>query len=163
PRSYTLSDGLRRDLDVELARGYDVLHLDPLWAGYLAKDRPRALGAVHNLESVDLRGVASPSWRLRATRRLVARAERRLPTRLRPVGWNARTALAQHLSVPGLEVVENVPDARPYFQRLQVFAYPLPQGSGMMAKILEAMAYGVPIVTTTEGVEGYGIRDRVHA
>ena len=85
PRSYTLSDGLRRDLDVELTRGYDVLHLDPLWAGYLAEDRPRALGAVHNLESVDLRGVASPSWRLRATRRLVARAERRLLTRLRHV------------------------------------------------------------------------------
>jgi polysaccharide biosynthesis protein PslH len=71
--------------------------------------------------------------------------------------------LARQLDVPGLEVVENVPDAAPYFRRLQVFAYPLPLGSGMMAKILEAMAYGVPIVTTTEGAEGYGIKDRLHA
>ena len=37
------------------------------------------------------------------------------------------------------------------------------RGSGMKIKILEAMAFGVPVVTTSEGVEGFPAVDGVHA
>ena len=37
------------------------------------------------------------------------------------------------------------------------------RGSGMKIKILEAMASGVPVVTTSEGVEGLPAVDGVHA
>lgn len=47
-----------------------------------------------------------------------------------------------------------VPDVRPFVQRADVFVVPLLSGSGTRLKILEAMAMGVPIVTTSIGVEG---------
>jgi len=37
------------------------------------------------------------------------------------------------------------------------------RGSGMKIKVLEAMSFGVPVVTTTEGVEGLPAEDGVHA
>jgi glycosyltransferase involved in cell wall biosynthesis len=88
---------------------------------------------------------------------------KRSDARLLLVGWDARSALREFLDIPGVEIVENVRDPKPYFERLQVLAYPLPKGSGMMVKILEAFAYGVPVVTTSEGIEGIDAADGVHA
>ncbi len=48
-------------------------------------------------------------------------------------------------------VTGHVEDVRPYFDRSAVFVCPLRSGSGMQAKILEAMAMGVPVVTTSIG------------
>jgi len=88
----------------------------------------------------------------------------RIPdARLLIVGWNARTALSQYLGSPGIEIHQNVPDPRPYFEQLGVFTYPLPRGSGTMIKVLEAMAYGIPVVTTSEGAEGIDVEHGVHA
>jgi glycosyltransferase involved in cell wall biosynthesis len=88
---------------------------------------------------------------------------KRSDARLLLVGWDARSALREYLDVPGVEIVENVRDSKPYFERLQVLAYPLPKGSGMMVKILEGFAYGIPVVTTSEGIEGIDAADGVHA
>jgi len=51
-------------------------------------------------------------------------------------------------------VTGHVPDVRPYFADSAVFVCPLRSGSGIQAKNLEAMAMGVPIVTTSIGLEG---------
>jgi glycosyltransferase involved in cell wall biosynthesis len=246
PFSYSLSDDLRRDLEQECRRGYDALHLEQLWSGYLADGRDRVVTSVHHLERIDLEGVWQPSWRFVTSKALMTWTERRLLGRLRHirtttdrlanavrvlnpsaalhvvpnaldpslfdftaddrseapvlgfiasmnwspgylaavrlirdvfprirlqspdarlllVGWNARGALARYVNTPGVDIVENVPEARPYFHRLRVFAYPLPRGSGMMVKLLEAMAYGIPVVTTTEGIEGIAAHDGEHA
>jgi sugar transferase (PEP-CTERM/EpsH1 system associated) len=48
-------------------------------------------------------------------------------------------------------VTGHVEDVRPYFDKSAVFVCPLRSGSGMQAKILEAMAMGVPVVTTSMG------------
>lgn len=48
-------------------------------------------------------------------------------------------------------VTGHVEDVRPYFDKSAVFVCPLRSGSGMQAKILEAMAMGVPVVTTSIG------------
>jgi glycosyltransferase involved in cell wall biosynthesis len=248
PYSYMFSPELRRDLDSELARGFDVLHLEQLWAGWLGLAHPdRALVNVHYLFSVDLADapVAGPGGRVRwwATRRaerrllrafprlatfsdrlrdeiarvrpaagvsvvplgidhslypyipderrtaepvvsvignmswypthsaavrLVTRlwpeVKRRVPAaRLQLVGWGARAALADYLALPGVTVEEDVPDTRPYFERTGVMLYAPGRGSGMKVKVLEALAYGVPVVTTSEGVEGLPAEDGVHA
>jgi glycosyltransferase involved in cell wall biosynthesis len=47
------------------------------------------------------------------------------------------------------------------FQRLSLLLFPLPRGSGMKVKTLEAMASGVPVVTTPAGAEGIGPSDGV--
>jgi glycosyltransferase involved in cell wall biosynthesis len=61
-----------------------------------------------------------------------------------------------------LEIAENVSDTRPYFERTGVLLYAPDRGSGMKVKVLEAFAYGVPVVTTSDGVEGIPAQDGVH-
>jgi polysaccharide biosynthesis protein PslH len=51
------------------------------------------------------------------------------------------------------------PDLRPYFSRCRAMVVPLRHGGGTRLKILEAMAWGIPVVTTTIGGEGLGLRN----
>jgi glycosyltransferase involved in cell wall biosynthesis len=51
-------------------------------------------------------------------------------------------------------VTGTVPDVRPYMAVCGVFVVPLRVGSGMRVKILNAMAMGLPIVSTKLGAEG---------
>jgi sugar transferase (PEP-CTERM/EpsH1 system associated) len=51
-------------------------------------------------------------------------------------------------------VTGHVEDVRPYFRMASVFVCPLRSGSGIQTKNLEAMAMGLPIVTTPFGLEG---------
>lgn len=248
PYSYMFSTELKRDLDAELARGFDVLHLEQLWAGWLGlAHRDRVLVNVHHLVWIDLEQTGAPTLRTRFDRWQMFRAERklvgrlrhfrscsprlvpemlsvnpdarittvpvgidpslytfipndrrtrepivsvigsmgwypthsaavRLMTRLWPeikkrvpaaraqlVGWGAKAALADYLSLPDVEIAENVPDTRPYFERTGVMLYAPGRGSGMKVKILEALGYGIPVVTTSEGVEGLPAVDGLHA
>ncbi|HWT03703.1 MAG TPA: glycosyltransferase [Pyrinomonadaceae bacterium] len=65
-------------------------------------------------------------------------------------------ALAQ---VPGVEVTGTVDDVRPYYQEALCSIIPLRVGGGSRLKILEAMAAGVPVVSTELGAEGLDVRD----
>jgi glycosyltransferase involved in cell wall biosynthesis len=248
PYSYMFSDELKRDLEAELTLGYDILHLEQLWAGWLGlKHRDRALVNLHYLYRIDLEQGRPASWKDWFTHLLMFRTERtllrqfthfrscsprlvpemkrinpaaqistvplgmdpslysyipddcrtgepivsvignmnwnptytaavRLLTRLWPgikarvpaaklqlVGWGAKAALKEYLGMPDLSVEENVPDTRPYFERTGVMLYAPARGSGMKIKILESLGYGVPVVTTSEGVEGLPALDGVHA
>ena len=55
-----------------------------------------------------------------------------------------------------------VEDVRPYYAAAQAVIVPLRVGSGTRLKILEAMAAGVPIVSTRLGAEGIEVTDNVH-
>ena len=55
---------------------------------------------------------------------------------------------------PQIVVTGEVQDIRPYLARAKVFICPIRIGSGFRAKILEAMASGVPVVSTSLGAEG---------
>lgn len=57
-------------------------------------------------------------------------------------------------SLPGIEVTGTVPDVRPYYREASAVVVPLRVGGGTRLKILEAMAAGVPVVSTTLGAEG---------
>ncbi len=65
------------------------------------------------------------------------------------------TALA---ALGGIEVTGAVPDMRPYLARAAVVVVPLRLGSGTRIKILEAMAMGKAVVSTSAGAEGLDIR-----
>jgi glycosyltransferase involved in cell wall biosynthesis len=60
-------------------------------------------------------------------------------------------ALAQ---LPGVNVTGTVPDVRPYYGSALAAIVPLRAGSGTRLKILEAMAAGVPVISTPVGAEG---------
>lgn len=55
---------------------------------------------------------------------------------------------------PHIIVTGAVPDMRPYRNRASVFVAPIRLGSGMRLKTLEAMAGGLPVVSTSLGVAG---------
>lgn len=54
----------------------------------------------------------------------------------------------------GVEALGFVEDLTPLFRESQLFLAPLPEGGGIKIKILEAMARGIPVVTTPVGAEG---------
>jgi glycosyltransferase involved in cell wall biosynthesis len=236
--------GFRDALGRELARGYDVLHLEQLWSGWAGLGVPRSLLNVHHLEIIDLEHARPGTfaerkelWQMRrATDRLLratdtmrlftsrlldavrrvndgARcwvvpfaldldlypmqpvvdepvvgllgslhwppsrsAAERLLTRIWPrvaartprarllvAGWNARRYLGPFAGTPGVTIEENLPSPEDFFRRVSVLAYAPGRGSGMKIMVMESMAYGVPVVTTSEGVEGMDVADGVQA
>jgi glycosyltransferase involved in cell wall biosynthesis len=244
PFSYVFAPELRRELKRELQRGYDVLHLEMHWSGWLGlAHADRSLLNIHYLYGIDWndgRKLSGEEARyLQAERRLlthyqfirtltprlstqVARinpgaevatvplaiesalyefappepagdgpvvgligsfnwgptlsAGVRLLTRLWPrirervpnarlllAGREARQAMKEFLAEPGVEIHENVEDIIPLLRRMNVMLYAPGRGSGMKVKVLESMALGVPVVTTSEGVEGLTAVDGVHA
>lgn len=58
----------------------------------------------------------------------------------------------------GMHLTGTVPDVRPYLARAGVCVVPLRVGGGTRIKIYEAMAMGIPVVSTTIGAEGLPIR-----
>jgi glycosyltransferase involved in cell wall biosynthesis len=58
--------------------------------------------------------------------------------------------------------IPDVPDVRPYMSSHEVFIVPLRIGGGVRLKIYEAMAMGMPVVSTFVGVEGLPIEDQKH-
>jgi polysaccharide biosynthesis protein PslH len=74
---------------------------------------------------------------------------------LRIVGRRPPDALKQKLAgVPGIDFVGQVDDVRPYLKQASVIVVPLRIGGGSRLKILEALAAGKAVVSTTVGAEG---------
>jgi glycosyltransferase involved in cell wall biosynthesis len=57
---------------------------------------------------------------------------------------------------PEVEIAGRVPETASYYRRAAVFVAPILRGSGTRLKILEAMASGTAVVSTTIGAEGLG-------
>ena len=62
----------------------------------------------------------------------------------------------------GIQVVGTVPDVAPYYQGHRLLLAPIRAGSGTRLKILEAMACGLPVVSTSMGAEGDRRRQGEH-
>src|SRR5262249_3505888 len=75
-------------------------------------------------------------------------------TRLLIVGRDPPADVRELAERPGIEVIGNVPDVRPYLRQASVMAVPLDAGGGTRLKILEAFAAGLPVVSTAVGAEG---------
>lgn len=66
----------------------------------------------------------------------------------------------QHRNV---ECVGRMEDLAPLFAEKRIFAAPIRYGTGINTKNLQALARGVPVVTTTVGAEGIGLENEMHA
>lgn len=231
-------------LQSELARGYDVLHLEQMSTGWLGLDKRRALLNLLSLDALDWGAISRPSlgerealWQAgRATRRLLCEidnirvlssrlkeaaesihpegrywivplaldtslyelqaptgdltvgligsmhwepsrsAAERLLTRIWPIvkkqiprarlyiaGWNASKYLGQYMPQAEVTLADNLQHPSEFFSKVGVLLYAPIRGSGMKVKVMESMAYGVPVVTTWEGVEGMSYKDGYHA
>lgn len=64
---------------------------------------------------------------------------------------------------PEVTVTGTVPDVRPHLAGGQVMIVPLRVGGGTRIKIFEAMATGIPVVSTTIGAEGLPVEHGTHA
>jgi len=77
------------------------------------------------------------------------------------VGINPSTEV-RDLDGNGIHVTGRVEDVRPYYRRSTVCVVPLRAGGGTRLKILEAMALGRPVVSTSIGCEGLDVVDGEH-
>lgn len=76
------------------------------------------------------------------------------------VGRNPPADVRSLEQIPGVRVTGTVEDTRPYLGKATVSIVPLYVGGGTRLKIFEAMASGVPVVSTTLGAEGLALENR---
>ncbi len=62
-------------------------------------------------------------------------------------------------NLPGITVTGSVPDIRPYMARSWIQIVPLRLGGGTRLKIVESMAAGLPVLSTSVGAQGLGATD----
>jgi len=79
---------------------------------------------------------------------------RRPAVRLQIVGAEPSAAVRRLASIEGIRVTGSVPDVRPYVSRAALTVAPLRIARGTQNKILEAMALGTPVVTSTIAAGG---------
>ncbi len=115
---------------------------------------PPAIPTIGFLGSMDwMPNIEGIHWFLREVLPLVRTS---LPTvRLKIIGRNPPASIRDlPLTDPAIEVTGTVPDVQPHVHACTLIAVPLLAGGGTRIKIFEAMAMGVPVVSTTIGAEG---------
>jgi glycosyltransferase involved in cell wall biosynthesis len=96
--------------------------------------------------------VASVLWFYRC---VLPQVRRRFPqVRLEIVGRNPAPAIRRLAADPAVHVAGAVPDVRPYLARATLAVCPMVSGSGTQFKLLEAMASGAPVVSSTHSYQG---------
>ncbi len=139
-----LPDGARRIRVIP--NGVDTLHFQPPPQG---SPRRGALfvGSFPHLPNLDaLDHLLAEVW---------PRVRRRLPeARLTVAGARPPQRVLELDGRDGVVVAGEVADLAPLYQSHRLLAVPLRAGSGTRLKILEAMACGLPVVSTTIGAEG---------
>ena len=63
---------------------------------------------------------------------------------------------------PQINFVGEVKDVTPYYQKNNIAIVPLLEGSGTRLKILEAMSFGLPVISTSIGAEGIDYIENKH-
>jgi sugar transferase (PEP-CTERM/EpsH1 system associated) len=78
------------------------------------------------------------------------------------VGADPTPAVRKLGEISGVTVTGSVPDVRPYVRGSAVMVAPLNIARGTQNKILESMAMGVPVVTSTAAAGGVDAMDKEH-
>lgn len=82
------------------------------------------------------------------------------PRRLVLMGPDATPAMLEAIARdPEVDLLGQVPEVRGPLRAAGVLAVPIRAGGGTRMKILEAMAAGVPVVSTSRGIEGLDLQD----
>lgn len=88
--------------------------------------------------------------------------EQRPRVRLEVVGLDPSARVTALDKVPGVDIVGFVPDIRSKLWSATACVVPLRTGGGTRLKILEALAAGCPVVSTSIGAEGLSVVDGAH-
>lgn len=92
-------------------------------------------------------------------RSVLPRVQARVPdARVELVGKDPAPEVRELGRLEGVSITGTVPDVVPYLRKAAAAIVPLQYGSGVRYKILEAFSAGVPVVTTSVGCEGLGVR-----
>src|SRR5207248_2686226 len=78
------------------------------------------------------------------------------------VGADPPSAVRDLQNLAGVTVTGSVPDVRPYLRRSALMVAPLNIARGTQNKILEAMAMGVPVVTSSVAAGGVDAQPPEH-
>jgi glycosyltransferase involved in cell wall biosynthesis len=84
------------------------------------------------------------------------------PVRLVLVGSGTPAEVRALRHIPEVEFVGEVPDIAPWYARADLVVVPLRVGGGARIKLLEALAYPRPAVSTSIGAEGLDLVDDEH-
>ena len=82
--------------------------------------------------------------------------------RLNVVGRDPSSRITKLEFHAGVRVIGPVIDERPWFERAAVLAVPMRMGGGVRLKVLQALAIGTTIVSTSFGMSGVNALDGVH-
>lgn len=89
-------------------------------------------------------------------RQVFPRIRAKIPNaRFLVVGSRPGAAVTRLAELPGVTVTGTVPDVRPYLSASKVAVVPLRISQGIQNKLLEALAVGLPVVTTPIVAEGF--------
>ncbi|BCX89351.1 O-antigen biosynthesis protein [Methylomarinovum tepidoasis] len=94
-------------------------------------------------------------------REILPRIALRIPVETYIIGSNPPPEIC-NLHSDTIIVTGHVEDTLPYLKRSHISIAPLRYGAGMKGKIGEAMAAGLPVVTTSVGAEGFGFTPGKH-
>ena len=100
---------------------------------------------------------------LRLARDVMPRVWRQRPEARLVLAGKDPPAEVRALAGPRVEVTGEVPSVRPHLDRATLTVVALRAGGGTRLKILEAMAAGVPVVSTALGAQGLGFADGAEA
>jgi glycosyltransferase involved in cell wall biosynthesis len=78
---------------------------------------------------------------------------------LRIVGRRPFPGAAALAASSGVDLVADAPDLAEHYLWASLVVVPIRSGGGTRIKILEALSYGVPVVSTTLGAEGLSLDD----
>ena len=78
-------------------------------------------------------------------------------------GWNSEQYLGHWFPLEGAELMGSLESPEQFFGQVALLAYLPPVGTGMKIKVLEALAYGVPVLSNAQGLEGLEAIDGVQA
>jgi glycosyltransferase involved in cell wall biosynthesis len=78
------------------------------------------------------------------------------------VGTGATPAIQALEQVPEVRLIGVVPDVAPWYADADAVIVPVRSGGGTRIKVLEAVAYRRPVVSTSIGIEGIDARDGEH-
>ena len=98
-----------------------------------------------------------------AARNLFPQIVRAIPEVELILAGNEPPPSIRRLQTSNIRVTGHVPDLTPLLQQARVFIAPLRFGSGIKGKLLQSLAHGLPIVTTTVGAEGIALQHGVSA
>ncbi len=130
--------------------GFDPEHFRPSHPPVL-RDRQRLvfLGSMDYRPNVDAM--------LDFVRAVLPRLQARLPDVTLEVVGRSPAPEVRALASGAVRILGEVPDVRPHLERAAALVVPLRIGGGTRLKIVEALALGTPIVSTTIGAEGLGL------